>query len=77
MAQSEKASPRLDALRAMREATYEKATASKREMERASVALAKRKLEDLAEVASDLAVAAANRRKAKKVAKNSRRGEPQ
>lgn len=75
MAQSEKASPRLDAIRAMREATYEKATASKREVERASAALAKRKLEDLAEVASDRAVAAANRRKAKKVAKNLRRGQ--
>lgn len=74
MAQSEKASPRLDAIRAMREATYEKATASKREMERASAALAKRKLEDLAEVASDRAVAAADRRKAKKAAKNSHRG---
>lgn len=71
MAQSEKASPRLDAIRAMREATYEKATASKREMERAGAALAKRKLEELAEVASDRAVAAANRRKAKKAAKNS------
>lgn len=59
-------SPRQDAIRAMREATYERAQAAKKEMDRANAALAKRKLEGLAEVASDLAVAAANRRKAKK-----------
>ncbi len=74
MAQSEKASPRLDALRAMREATHERALAAQREMDRAGTALAKRKLEGLARVASDRAVAADNRRKAKKTARNSRRG---
>lgn len=71
---TEKASPRLDALRAMREDTFKRALAAQQEMDRAGAALAKRKLEDLAEVASDRAVAAANRRKAKKYARNSRRG---
>lgn len=62
-------SPRLDALREMREATHERAMAAQREMDRAGAALAKRKLEDLAEVASDRAAAADNRRKAKKAGK--------
>lgn len=66
---SDKPSPRLDAIRALREATYDRANAAQQEMARANAALAKRKLQDLAEVASDRAVAAANRRKAKKAAK--------
>lgn len=39
-------SPRLDALRTMREETYNRATAAKREIDRATAALDKRKKED-------------------------------
>lgn len=78
----DKPSPRLDALRAMREATYERGRASHREMARASDALAKRKEENIMRDLQDQATKAvarsdevAKRRKAKKAAKNSRRGQ--
>lgn len=80
---TDKPSPRLDAIRALREATYEKSTAAQQEMARANAALAKRKKEDtmreLQEQASNAAAradAATDRRKAKKAAKSSRRGNP-
>jgi hypothetical protein len=61
-------SPRLDALRAMREATYDRAMASRRELERASEVLAKRKKEDALRDLQELAAQAGvpKRRKGKK-----------
>lgn len=43
---TDKPSPRLDAIRAMREATYERATAAQQEMARAKAALTQREKEN-------------------------------